>query len=122
MSDVVVVRQPVTNVDVVESDLTQAIGDARYAALAHHTRHEAGGADGMAIDAAAATGSLRTLGTGAAQAAAGTHAHSGTYALITEPISVAETAARVAADAALAVTIAAIPDPVAMALVFGGGF
>lgn len=79
MSDVVVIRQPVTNVEVVESDLTQAIGDARYAALTHHTRHEAGGADGMAIDAAAATGSLRTLGTGAAQAAAGTHAHSGTY-------------------------------------------
>jgi hypothetical protein len=33
----------------------------------------------MAVDAAAATGSLRTLGTGPAQAAAGTHAHTGTY-------------------------------------------
>lgn len=93
MSDVVVIRQPVTNVEVVESDLTQAIGDARYAALAHHTRHEAGGADGMAIDAAAATGSLRTLGTGAAQAAAGTHAHSGTYlGLVAAPGGVDDTA------------------------------
>lgn len=42
---------------------------------AHASRHNAGGADAMAIDAAAATGSLRTLGTGAAQAAAGDHAH-----------------------------------------------
>jgi len=33
----------------------------------------------MAVDAAAATGSLRTLGTGATQAAVGSHGHSGTY-------------------------------------------
>jgi hypothetical protein len=32
----------------------------------------------MAVDAAAATGSLRTLGTGATQAAAGNHGHTGT--------------------------------------------
>lgn len=38
---------------------------------AHATSHDAGGTDAMAIDAAAATGSLRTLGTGAAQACAG---------------------------------------------------
>jgi hypothetical protein len=38
---------------------------------AHHTTHEPGGSDPMAVDAIAATGSLRTLGTGAAQAAAG---------------------------------------------------
>jgi hypothetical protein len=38
---------------------------------AHHTTHDSGGSDGMVIDAAAATGSLRTLGVGAAQAAAG---------------------------------------------------
>lgn len=38
----------------------------------HSARHDSGGADVMAIDAAAATGSLRTLGTGANQAAAGT--------------------------------------------------
>src|SRR5262249_53208502 len=35
------------------------------------TTHQPGGSDPMAVDAAAATGSLRTLGTGAAQAAAG---------------------------------------------------
>lgn len=38
---------------------------------AHATTHQPGGTDAMAVDAAAATGSLRTLGTGAAQAAAG---------------------------------------------------
>jgi hypothetical protein len=37
----------------------------------HHADHEPGGADAMTVDAAAATGSLRTLGTGAAQAAQG---------------------------------------------------
>jgi hypothetical protein len=37
----------------------------------HASTHNAGGADAMAIDAAAATGSLRTLGAGAAQACAG---------------------------------------------------
>lgn len=41
---------------------------------AHHTTHEPGGTDAMAVDAVAATGSLRTLGTGAAQAAAGNDA------------------------------------------------
>jgi hypothetical protein len=41
---------------------------------AHHTTHEPGGSDPMAVDAAAATGSLRTLGTGATQAAAGNDA------------------------------------------------
>ena len=37
----------------------------------HATFHEPGGGDAMAVDAAAATGSLRSLGTGATQAAAG---------------------------------------------------
>ena len=41
----------------------------------HAARHNAGGADVMAIDAAAGTGSLRTLGTGATQAAVGNHSH-----------------------------------------------
>lgn len=41
----------------------------------HNARHEPGGADPMAVDAAAATGSLRSLGTGAQQAAAGNHTH-----------------------------------------------
>jgi len=39
----------------------------------HNARHEPGGGDAMAVDAVAATGSLRTLGTGAQQAAVGTH-------------------------------------------------
>lgn len=50
---------------------TDARGDARYSNLAHAARHNAGGADAMAIDAAAGTGSLRTLGTSATAAAAG---------------------------------------------------
>lgn len=37
----------------------------------HASRHNAGGADAMAIDASAATGSLRTLGTSSTQACAG---------------------------------------------------
>lgn len=41
------------------------------APVSHASSHDAGGGDALAIDAAAATGSLRTLGTGAAQAAAG---------------------------------------------------
>ena len=41
----------------------------------HAATHEPGGADPLTVDAAAATGSLRTLGTGAAQAAAGSHNH-----------------------------------------------
>lgn len=43
-------------------------------AQAHHAAHEPSGADPMAVDAAAATGSLRTLGTGATQATGGTDA------------------------------------------------
>jgi len=54
-------------------------GTYEPAATAHHARHEPGGADAMAADQAAATASLRTLGTGSTQAAAGNHAHSGTY-------------------------------------------
>lgn len=38
---------------------------------AHATSHQPGGSDAMAVDAIAATGSLRTLGTGAQQALAG---------------------------------------------------
>jgi len=41
----------------------------------HATRHEPLGADVMAVDAVAATGSLRTLGSGAQQAAVGDHTH-----------------------------------------------
>ena len=42
---------------------------------AHDTAHEPSGADTMAVDAVAGTGSLRTLGTGSTQAAAGNHTH-----------------------------------------------
>lgn len=46
-------------------------------AQAHATAHQPGGGDAMAVDAAAGTGSLRTLGAGATQAAAGDHTHGG---------------------------------------------
>ncbi len=42
----------------------------------HDARHEPGGADPMAVDAAIGTGSLRTLGDGALQAAPGDHSPS----------------------------------------------
>ena len=42
---------------------------------AHGSTHDDGGSDPLAIDAAAGTGSLRTLGSGSTQAAAGDHAH-----------------------------------------------
>ena len=41
------------------------------ALAAHATTHQPGGSDQMAVDAVAATGSLRTIGTGALQACAG---------------------------------------------------
>ena len=41
----------------------------------HATRHEPSGADVMAVDAAAGVGSLRTLGSGVLQIAAGNHSH-----------------------------------------------
>ena len=44
-------------------------------AQTHATAHDPGGADTMAVDAIVGTGSLRTLGTGAQQAAAGDHGH-----------------------------------------------
>jgi hypothetical protein len=44
------------------------------APLAHATTHQPGGSDALAVDAAAATGSLRTVGTGALQACAGNDA------------------------------------------------
>lgn len=46
----------------------------------HATAHQPGGGDAMAVDAAAATGSLRTLGTTALKAAAGDHTHGATAA------------------------------------------
>jgi hypothetical protein len=48
------------------------LSDARTP-TAHATSHNSGGGDVLAIDAVVGTGSLRTLGTGAQQAAVGTH-------------------------------------------------
>jgi len=56
---------PNSRVNVTISAPTQASFDD------HSARHEAGGADVLAIDAAAATGSLRTLGYGATKALSG---------------------------------------------------
>jgi hypothetical protein len=57
------------------SSLGGVTSDQHHAQL-HHASHEPGGGDAMTVDAAASTGSLRTLGTGAQQAAAGNHGHS----------------------------------------------
>ena len=56
------------------SDTTLAIL-ADVHAQTHASAHEPGGADTMAVDAATSTGSLRTLGTGSTQGAAGNHTH-----------------------------------------------
>ena len=54
---------------------TQLADSADLHAQTHATAHEPSGADTMAVDAAAGTGSLRTVGSGATQAAAGDHTH-----------------------------------------------
>lgn len=71
---------------VVTSD--SRLSDARTP-TAHATTHNAGGSDALAIDAAAATGSLRTLGTSSTSAAAGNHTHSYASVGSTTPSSVA---------------------------------
>lgn len=68
------------------------LSDARTP-TAHATTHQPGGTDAMAVDAAVGTGSLRTIGTGAQQAAPGT-----------------EAATRAAADALLVVRSANLSD------------
>jgi len=55
-----------------------ASGGGGGAPAAHATTHQPGGTDAMAVDAAAGTGSLRTLGTGATQAMPGNTAVGGT--------------------------------------------
>lgn len=65
----------------------------------HHTSHEPGGGDAMAADAAAATASLRTLGTGAAQACAGSDAR---LSDTRTPTDGSVTNAKVSATAAIA--------------------
>lgn len=52
-----------------------SIGANDHHNQAHKTEHEPGGGDAMTVDAAAATGSLRTLGTASTAAAAGNHTH-----------------------------------------------
>lgn len=56
------------------SDANDAWVAVVSAVAAHATTHQPGGSDAMTIDAAAATGSLRTIGTGALQACAGNDA------------------------------------------------
>lgn len=58
----------------------------------HNARHEPGGADPMAVDTVAATGSLRTLGTGGQQAAPGNHSHAATVFDFKESVRAATTA------------------------------
>jgi len=69
----------VTGTAVVTAD--SRLSDARTP-TAHKSTHE-GGTDAMTVDAAVGTGSLRTLGTGALQAAAGNHTHTGGWDSIT---------------------------------------
>jgi len=59
-----VLAMPDQNVDLAPNTGT-------FPAALHAARHQPGGTDAMAVDAAAATGSLRTLGTGAQQSCAG---------------------------------------------------
>lgn len=61
---------------VLHSSLGSVTADQHHAQL-HAAAHAPGGGDAMAVDAVAGTGSLRTLGTGAQQAAAGNHSHGG---------------------------------------------
>ena len=72
-------KVPIAQLPTGSTSSTVAIGnDARLSdartPTAHAASHNAGGSDAMAIDAAAATGSLRTLGTAATSAAAGNDA------------------------------------------------
>lgn len=58
---------------------------------AHESAHEPGGGDAMAVDAAAATGSLRTIGGGATQGAAGNHTHTISEDVVAEDNFVGDT-------------------------------
>lgn len=67
--------------------LSTGISVGSVTVQSHKTTHEPGGADALTVDAAAATGSLRTLGSGALQAAAGTHTHASTGRFALPPLS-----------------------------------
>ena len=54
---------------------TQMLIMADVHAQSHDSSHEPSGGDTMTVDAVAGTGSLRTLGSGSQQAAAGNHTH-----------------------------------------------
>jgi hypothetical protein len=68
------------------------LSDARTP-TAHASTHNHGGGDVLAEDAVATTASLRSLGTGAAQAAAGNHTHALSYASTAEIADIAATEA-----------------------------
>lgn len=90
------------------SELT-GIGTSDHHAQLHAAAHEPGGGDAMAVDAAAATGSLRTLGTTALKAAAGDHTHAASGAVTraggntTETTSTSTTAVDLFSVAALSI-------------------
>lgn len=81
-------------------------------ATAHASRHNAGGADALAVDAAAGTGSLRTLGTGATQAAVGSHTHIGSivlaFALSDETTAITTGTAKLTARMPFAMTLTGV--------------
>lgn len=81
---------------------------AGKASTSHHTTHEPGGSDAMAVDAATATGSLRTLGTGATQAAAGDHLHAGRYSRLAAGEDIIQS--RVLASYRTMVPLAGVPS------------
>jgi hypothetical protein len=74
-----------------DDDHTQYASNAEFDD--HNARHEPGGADAMAVDAVAATASLRTLGAGGQQAAVGSHTHAQTVFDFKESARAASTAA-----------------------------
>lgn len=88
-------------------------GPLPAAALINHAvTHEPGGTDPMAVDAVAATGSLRTLGTGAQQAAAGNHTTT-----LTGDVTGSGTSSFAATIAANAVTDTKLRDSAALSVI-----
>jgi hypothetical protein len=67
------------------SDTAFAVASDLHA-QAHESAHEPGGGDAMAVDASAATGSLRTIGSGSTQGAAGNHTHTISEDVVAEQV------------------------------------